>query len=373
MSLPEKVLELARWAPSGDNSQPWRFRIVSEREIEVYGYDTRSHCVYDLDGWSSELAHGMLLETIAIAATAYGARAHFTLPGDAMQRRDAATGEMRPLRYGVRLETDSTLRPDPLAPFIVERSVQRWPMYPRALGPAERQSIEEAARPLQIKWFASWPERARIAALCMKNARIRMTIPEAYSVHRAVIAWGSRSSEDRLPDRSLGAGPVLLAMMRYAMKSWPRLRRVNRWTGTLLPRVELDFLPGLLCSAQVAVVAEREPTSLAERVAAGRAIQRVWLTATKLGMQMQPQHTPLVFARYARTGHRFTSSSKAVSEAATVAAELEAAFAGTEPANVAWLARIGPARRLRGRSLRLPLDRLIVGEPPPALPQPASG
>ena len=54
----EQVLDCARWAPSGDNAQPWRFVPKTEREAEVVGYDTRAHCVYDLDGWASELAHG---------------------------------------------------------------------------------------------------------------------------------------------------------------------------------------------------------------------------------------------------------------------------------------------------------------------------
>ena len=27
-----KILDLARWAPSGDNTQPWRFEIVDELE-----------------------------------------------------------------------------------------------------------------------------------------------------------------------------------------------------------------------------------------------------------------------------------------------------------------------------------------------------
>ena len=125
-----------------------------------------------------------------------------------------------------------------------------------------------------------------------------MTIPEAFAVHRSVIAWHATTSEDRLPDASLGAGPMLLAMMRSAMVSWQRLDRLNRYTGTLLPRLVLDFLPGLLCSAQLAIVADRETTTLADRIAAGRAIQRVWLRATALGLQMQPQYTPLVFARY---------------------------------------------------------------------------
>lgn len=368
MPLAEGVLELARWAPSGDNSQPWRFRIASESEIDVYGYDTRDHCVYDLDGWSSQLAHGMLLETVAIAASAHGAHAHFALPDEGPEQPDASGDNARPLRYRVRLELDSSLKPDPLAGFIVERSVQRRPMVPRSLTPGERDSIERAARPLRVAWFDSLRARARIAALCMKNARIRMTIPEAYSVHRSVIAWRAHSSEDRLPDRSLGADPALLAMMRYAMASWQRLERVNRWMGTLLPRLELDFLPGVLCSAHIAIVTERETTSVADRVAAGRAIQRVWLTATSLGMQMQPEHTPLVFARYARTRRTFTRSPAALNEAAAIATGLEAALPGVGDGHVAWLARIGPARRLSGRSLRLPLDRLIVGEPPAKLP-----
>jgi len=44
----EQILDLARWAPSGDNTQPWRFEIVDEVNVVVHGFDTREHCVYDL-------------------------------------------------------------------------------------------------------------------------------------------------------------------------------------------------------------------------------------------------------------------------------------------------------------------------------------
>ena len=63
------VLELARWAPSGDNSQPWRFSVDGQDRITVYGHDTRAHCVYDLDGRPSQISLGALIESIAIAAT----------------------------------------------------------------------------------------------------------------------------------------------------------------------------------------------------------------------------------------------------------------------------------------------------------------
>ena len=70
------ILDLARWAPSGDNTQPWRFEILGDEHVLVHGLDTRDHVVYDLDGHASQLAVGALLETLAIAATLEGRRAH---------------------------------------------------------------------------------------------------------------------------------------------------------------------------------------------------------------------------------------------------------------------------------------------------------
>lgn len=45
-----QILDLARWAPSGDNTQPWRFEIVSDDSIAVHGHDTRQHVIYDFTG-----------------------------------------------------------------------------------------------------------------------------------------------------------------------------------------------------------------------------------------------------------------------------------------------------------------------------------
>ena len=348
MTIAEDVLDLARFAPSGDNSQPWRFVLRGGDAFDVYGYDTSDHCVYDLDGWASHLAHGMLLETIGIAATRHGRKANVELPGD---------DSLRPLRYRVRLDADPAAREDP----------PRLPRPRPPLPPHLPDALVRAAAPFRVRWFETTKARIAIAALCMRNARIRLTIPEAYAVHRAVIDWTATTSEDRLPAASLGAGRVLLATMHYAMASWQRLERLNRWTGTLAPRIALDFLPAVRCSAQFALIADAASSRLAGRLAAGRATQRMWLTATAMGLQMQPQYTPLVFARYARADRRFSSVQRAHAEARAVAAGL-AKMLGSDAEHAVWLARIGPARPAGGRSLRLPLSSLIAAEAPDALP-----
>jgi len=359
MTVARDVLDLARWAPSGDNSQPWRFVLRAKDAFDVFGYDTSDHVVYDLDGWASHLSHGVLLETIAIAASQFGCRARIQLP---------ESGGAGPLVYRVALERDVAIGADPLAAAIVRRTVQRRPMRPRSLTPDQRRVLERAAAPFAVQWFESLAARHRVAALCMRNARIRLTIPEAYEVHRAVIAWHAKDSLDRLPDAALGADPLLLAIMRGTMSRWENVSRANRIAGTLVPRIELDYLPGLLCSAFVALVAPTTSNALSDRIAAGRAIQRLWLAATTLDLQMQPQYTPLVFARYAREHRVFTRTASAQAAGCAIERALAALLGAGTASRAVWLARIGPARSVPGRSLRRPLSDLIVDSPPAELP-----
>ncbi len=43
-----KILDLARWAPSGDNTQPWLFEIISETECIIHTKDTRETVICQL-------------------------------------------------------------------------------------------------------------------------------------------------------------------------------------------------------------------------------------------------------------------------------------------------------------------------------------
>jgi len=206
MTIIRQVLELARWAPSGDNTQPWRFEITSDSSALVHAFDTRDHCVYDLDGCASRLSHGALLETIALASTRFGCRSI-----DAVVDEDALGN----VTYSVQLEPATPrVAEDPLVPFIEQRSVQRRPMRTIALSDAQKDALQRSVAGFSVLWFESGSKRRQMALLNARNAHIRLTIPEAYAVHKAVIEWHARTSVDRLPDASIGADPLLLATMR---------------------------------------------------------------------------------------------------------------------------------------------------------------
>jgi hypothetical protein len=185
-------------------------------------------------------------------------------------------------------------------------------------------------------------------------------MPEAYLVHRDIIEWGARFSEDRVPDQALGLDPLTLKLMRPVMARWERVEFLNKYLGgTIAPRVQLDLVPGIACAAHFVIVAAEAPPGLEEYVAAGRAMQRFWLTAAARGLYVQPEMTPLIFAAYARAGRAFSRVTEANDGADAVRAGLEALLGADRPGRAIFMGRIGTGPAPRARSLRRPLSSLV--------------
>lgn len=360
LRLLEALIEQARWAPSGDNTQPWRFQLQPPNRIVLHGYDTRHDCVYDLAGEASQLSMGALLCTLDVAASGSGMRM-------VSQRRSDAPPE-RPI-FDLRFFAAGR-EPDPLLDSIPRRAVQRRRMSTQPLTAAQVQRLERAAGPdYRLRWFHTAGERWAIARLLFASADLRLRLPEGYAVHRRIIAWNSSSSQDRIPDMALGASWPTRKLMQFGLQSWNRVDFFNRYlAGTFVPRLELDLLPGFACASHMVIVARHAPQGIDDFVAAGQAVQRVWLTATAEGLWQQPEMTPLIFARYARTGQRFTSMPEGAARAHALVERLDGLL-GEESRRAVWMGRLGIGPEPIARSTRLPLSRLIM--PPEGNPDDA--
>lgn len=346
-----QILDLARWAPSGDNTQPWRFEILDELNVVVHGFDTRDHCVYDLNGHPSQISLGALLETMSIAASAHGWSMQAT--------RRLSLPDTTPT-FDVRFGANAGVPVDPLVACITKRSVQRRPMSARALTVDEKRTLEASVGVgYSIQWLEGFQMKLRTARLMFDNAKLRLTMPEAYRVHRDVIQWKTRYSEDRVPDQALGIDPLTARLMQFVLKSWSRVDFFNTYlAGTWVPRIQMDFIPGLACAAHFVITAMRKPVDVDDFVAAGRTVQRFWLTATQLGLMQQPEMTPLIFGAYVRDGTSFTS----VVDLEAKARALELAtkkVLGDAVERAVWMGRIGEGPFPKARSIRRPLQFLL--------------
>lgn len=351
----ERILDYARWAPSGDNDQPWKFEIVDDHHLVIHGCDTREWCVYDLDGTSSQIALGALVETLCIAASAEGLRAEPVLRVD--------SPEHAPL-IDVALISDVSLSAHPLLPFVRTRVTQRLPLTTRPLSERQKQALESAVGSgFRVLWLEDSRARRRMAKLLFHNAHIRLTTPEAFEVHRRNIEWGVRYSEDRIPEEALGIDRPTRKIMRWALQSWRRVQFLNRYlAGTWLPRLQMDWRTALGCAAHFVIVADKPLQTVADYIAGGRAVQRFWLEATRQGLQFQPEMTPVIFSRYVAQSRTFTSIADEQALAGRLAGQLtDLLGAGTSPLQRVYMGRVGFGPAPRSRSVRPPLEKLLIG------------
>ena len=185
--------------------------------------------MYDLDGTSSQIALGALLETLSIAASAEGMKTESVLRADSPE--DAPLIE-------VTLHQDASVPPSTLLPFVKTRVTQRKPLTTRPLSERHKQALEDAVGVgFRVHWIEGRSGRRSMAKLLFHNAHIRLTTPEAFEVHRRNIEWGAQFSEDRIPEGALGIDLPTRRIMRWALHSWQRVQFLNRYlAGTWLPR-----------------------------------------------------------------------------------------------------------------------------------------
>lgn len=343
----ETILDLARWAPSANNSQPWRYEIIDDRHVRIVFLGPQKFFEQIMRGVPNLLFGGALLENMRIAASGCGYRLDCRFE----------QGEKDCSAF-VSLTKDDGVPPSPLSPYIAERSVDRRRYRTMPITPLQKKALEEAVGDeFAIVWKESFAARLEASFLNVEATDLRLRLRQSYEDTRVELDWKRRFSPDAIPSCCIGVDPLTLRLLKWVMESWPRIEFMNKYAGgTLVPRLELDLLPGLFCGAHFVIVhknASGETTPEAT-IAAGQAMQRFWLTATSLGLVMQPSFAPYVFGSY---GSFEDAESTFLPRAERIRRKLEA-YSGVDLAHLAFLGRIGvpTSRKIIGRSIRKPLE-----------------
>ncbi|MGH7041870.1 MAG: ThiF family adenylyltransferase, partial [Acetobacteraceae bacterium] len=264
-SVIEEILALGRWAPSGDNVQPWRFRILDEATVAVDLRLDGAGRLYEYRGGEPTLlAAGMLMETLRIAATFW-------------QRGMTWDDPVLPglvLRFPPAPDTP----PDPLLSFVSLRSVHRRGTTRRRLTAGEKQVLNACLDDdLAIDWHEGSRALWQFGRLNALATGIRLRAPEAFPIHQRVLDWARPHSPDRIPVGAIGLPRPMLPLMRWAMRRWGRMRWLNRLGGAALTAAQLDRWPAWNSAAFFVVrVAPGSGSETAEArlLRAGRALQR---------------------------------------------------------------------------------------------------
>jgi nitroreductase len=270
--LIDELVRAAVAAPSMHNTQPWRFRIEDAGStIKLHADPARMLPVGDPDGRAAHIACGAALLNVRVAAAvAAGLRADIRLLPDPGQPLLLAKVRLGGRNHPTRWERE-------LHAAIWRRQTNREPFSNRPVPPGIRAELAEAAcLEGAMLAFPDRGEAARVLRLAAEAERDLLADP-AYRAELARWAGGYRD-RDGIPGRALGPrspegrDPVRefaperrQGPMRYAwFEEHPQLAVLS--AGRNGPMVWL---------------------------AAGQALQRVWLTATCRGISVCPLTQPL--------------------------------------------------------------------------------
>lgn len=271
------ILEGAINAPSGDNSQPWRFRI-GESDVTIYNVADADETQYNFRQRGSYVAHGALIENIRLVAATFGFDGSASLfPGE-----PAATARITfAARHG---------SPDPLASAVPRRATNRKPYRSRPLAAADRAALSLAAAAIagtELRLVESPAELDAIARSVSVNERLLMENRALHDFLFGMIRWTRREEAARpglYIDTMELPSPVRL-LFRFVVCHWPVVRALNLIGFSRF--IPTRSAPVYRASSAFGAIILAGDTD-ADFIAAGRAFERVWLAATAAGLALQP-------------------------------------------------------------------------------------
>jgi molybdopterin/thiamine biosynthesis adenylyltransferase/nitroreductase len=355
----ESLVRAAICAPSPDNNQPWRFSAHDDRIWICHDRDRALPS--DVGDMFSRLALGAAIENICLAARAQGCEPEVQPWVD--ERGSAIPGVREPVATISLVEGGCV---DPLHRVMARRHTNRKPYARRPVAPDLLERLRDAAGALQVcatHWRTSRWEIGLLSELVCRADRIRFEYrPFHEELHRQLRLTPERAAVtgDGLDVRTL-EGPPGTSSLLAALRPWRRMRLLNRIGLSRL----LTIQSGALVRASGAIGFLSVPDSRPESfLAAGRALQRLWLEAESEGLSLHPLGSlPIFLANRREGGVNLTAAHGA--SLGRMQRTLCRLVPGLTGRILTMAFRIGYARKPRVRSLRRPVREVLARDRAP--------
>ncbi len=342
-----KVIEAGIQAPSGDNSQPWEF-VVHGDVISVFNRPDRDLPFFNYGQRGSYVAHGGLLENIAIAARHLGHEAKITLFPEADNEQHVADIEI------VRFES-MRASADSLYPYIFSRSTNRKPYKITPLLPLHKDELMNAGEEVgggTVHLVEDVESRCVIAEASVVNERVVLETPALRQIFFDHVVW----SEEEEKQKRTGLYVKTLELARpqeIIFRLYGNALAARLFNAIGLSRIIARDNAKLYAAAGAIGIVVTQGESPHDFVTGGRIMQRVWLKATQFGLSMHPVTGVLFLMNRVRTGHA-EGLSAMHSEMLQGAYERIHSTFGLERGTIVMLFRIGSGGEPSARSSRLP-------------------
>jgi len=277
----KNILKYAVNAPSGNNSQPWRFE-VSGNKIYIYNLSARDRTPYNFRQRGSYFAHGALIENIEVVSSHYGYEVRFELFPD----------NNNPELISVITLEKTGVNESPLYEYLAHRATNRRNYKITPLKNEHREIILNTAKEFNAGDFVLIEDREKIKLLSLYLGLHERLIFENHMIHDIVfsrILWSAKEAEKirmgldiktKFPDMP----PFMLFFMRL-FGVWFFIKIINKIGFAK----KIHSQSAESCTAVSGICAILiDSNSNKNFLMAGRLFQRIWLSATMMGLSIQP-------------------------------------------------------------------------------------
>lgn len=340
----ETLLGAAVRAPSGDNTQPWRFVIEpTELRISLYVDETRDPSPMNASQCMSRLAVGAALENMLLAADGKGWTVGLESPSD-----DALT---------VLRVTDFRPSDSAIAPTILNRVTNRRHYDGRTI-PQELIDQLQRASPgmdgIRVLWIHDRPRLDQLASVIGRADGLMLSEPSMRRAFLTNVRFDlppKAEADEYLPLASLELSFADRTALRYLshIPDWVlRLGWARRKFAAAARRL-VQSASGLC----VIVAGDESPQS---DLLVGRVVERTWLALTANGLAVQPMMSVAIMENVLRHGSPKLLRSLGRERAESLVADLRRLVPETQTDRLTFIMRFGYGRAPTVHTGRLPLE-----------------
>lgn len=287
-AIKHTLIQAAIHAPSADNSQPFQYQWQSDAILSLFIDPERSGKASDNRFVLSDIALGAVIENIVIAANASGFTTKETyLPDDENEYHVC----------DISFDDDGEISNDALilSDYIVKRATdRRFPFK----GPIHQETLSTLSKTGQkygchVKWYTNKQEKKSVLPVIQKAESIRF---KSETLHRelfSTVHFNQPESEEGMPIEVLAIEKPAQPMFKQ-MKKWSVMNFFNKLGAYKMLGIRSVKLPILFspCLSLITI----EDNSRTSVINGGRALQRLWLKCTELGVAVQPYAAPGIFS-----------------------------------------------------------------------------
>ncbi len=353
----EKIIRMGVLAPSGDNLQPWRF-VVTKNKIDIFGsISMETHDILGKLHQALFITHGALIENMVISANHLGYSAKVSL---------------FPTQGHILHTASIIIHPDPkisdlgLFKFIPIRATNRNRFRRTPLTKEQKIALENIPRELGYDADIAIIENQNVIRRLSQlvSTQIFLILSNKY-LHREffkTVRWtphAIKSTRDGLDVMTLGLTFLNRLGSLLLTSSWPYLQIMNVF-GAKFFIVRQEAFKQSCASAYCGIVLPSTTKNDNNNwIHAGRILERMWLVATREGLEVQPTFaTHLLQIALNEVSSLFSESQQDLINKS--AREIDCIFNLGKSERLVFMFRVGTAKQVSARSLRKDPDILFV-------------